>query len=243
MSKQLKLKFKKTLKKAEFVHADLEYHQQLISEAKSLFSDEIRRLLSLLSDDEREALEKEDKRRIETSIKIQEAAAQRRENLKQIEEEITSKILTSDCTALTVTDLIAEECDPEELKEKTKLIELKKLFYRIASETHPDKVRANGFSEKEIYRLEKIFKRALSAYESNNWYILYSIAHELNLKIDEPTEYYIDWVETDIRNTLGEISKIGTLVAWIWYVGDEGRKKLAIQDYFRQMYSFTYPGL
>ena len=220
MSKQLKLKFKKTLKKAEFVHADLEYHQQLISEAKSLFSDEIRRLLSLLSDDEREALEKEDKRRIETSIKIQEAAAQRRENLKQI-----------------------EECDPEELKEKTKLIELKKLFYRIASETHPDKVRANGFSEKEIYRLEKIFKRALSAYESNNWYILYSIAHELNLKIDEPTEYYIDWVENDIRNTLGEISIIGNLVAWIWYVGDERRKNVAIQDYFRQMYNFTYPGL
>jgi hypothetical protein len=41
MSKQLKLKFKKTLKKAEFVHAGLEYHQQLISEAKSLFGDEI----------------------------------------------------------------------------------------------------------------------------------------------------------------------------------------------------------
>ena len=60
MSKQLKLKFKKTLKKAEFVHADLEYHQQLIFEAKSLFTDEIRRLLGLLSDEQRELLEKED---------------------------------------------------------------------------------------------------------------------------------------------------------------------------------------
>jgi len=243
MSKQLKLKFKKTLKKAEFVHADLEYHQQLISEAKSLFGDEIRRLLNLLSDDEREALEEEDKRRMKVSIKIQEEAAKRRENLKQIEEEVASKILTNDCTALVITDLIAEECDPEELKEKTKLIELKKLFYRIAGETHPDKVRANGFSEKEIYRLEKIFKRALNAYESNNWYVLYSIAHELDLKIDEPTAYYIDWVENDIRNTLGEISTISNLVAWIWYVGDKRRKNLAIQDYFRQMYNFTYPGL
>ena len=33
MSKQLKFKFKKTLKKAEFVHADLEYHQELSQEA------------------------------------------------------------------------------------------------------------------------------------------------------------------------------------------------------------------
>ena len=123
------------------------------------------------------------------------------------------------------------------------MVELKKLFYRIAAETHPDKVKANGFSDKEVYRLEKLFKRALNAYESDNWYILYSIANEIDLKIDEPTEYYIDWVENDIRNTLGEISKIGSLVAWIWYIGDDNRKKLAIQDYFRQMYNFTYPGL
>tara|TARA_R100001594_G_scaffold121842_1_gene157826 strand:- start:1450 stop:2181 length:732 start_codon:yes stop_codon:yes gene_type:complete len=243
MSKQLKLKFKKTLKKAEFVHADLEYHQQLIFEAKSLFTDEIRRLLGLLSDEQRELLEKEDARRLEVSIQMQEESAKRRENLKQIEEEVASKILTSDCTSLVTTDLVAEECDPEDLKEKTKLLELKKLFYRIAAETHPDKVRANGFSEKEVYRLEKIFKKALNAYESHNWYILYSIAHELDLKINEPTDYYIDWVENDIRNTLGEISKIGSLIAWIWYVGDDQRKKAAIQDYFQQMYNFTYPEL
>ena len=243
MSKQLKLKFKKTLKKAEFVHADLEYHQHLVCEAKSLFNDEVRRLLGLLSEEDKKSLEEEDARRVAHSIKIREDAAKRAENLKQIEEEVSSKILATDCTALITTAFKPEECDPEELKEKTKLVELKKLFYRIAAETHPDKVKANGFSDKEVYRLEKLFKRALNAYESDNWYILYSIANEIDLKIDEPTEYYIDWVENDIRNTLGEISKIGSLVAWIWYIGDDNRKKLAIQDYFRQMYNFTYPGL
>jgi len=39
MPKQLRLKFKKILKQAEFVHADLEYHEQLVPEAKQLFFD------------------------------------------------------------------------------------------------------------------------------------------------------------------------------------------------------------
>ena len=39
MSKRTKLKFKKMLKKAEFVHADLEYHEELITDAKVEFNE------------------------------------------------------------------------------------------------------------------------------------------------------------------------------------------------------------
>ena len=39
MSKRIKLKFKKMLKKAEFVHADLEYHEELVFEAKADFNE------------------------------------------------------------------------------------------------------------------------------------------------------------------------------------------------------------
>ena len=35
MSKRIQLKFKKMLKKAEFLHADLEYHEELVFEAKA----------------------------------------------------------------------------------------------------------------------------------------------------------------------------------------------------------------
>ena len=45
MSKQLKYKLKKTLKNAEFVHADLEYHQELLPDAENLFNAEIKKLL------------------------------------------------------------------------------------------------------------------------------------------------------------------------------------------------------
>ena len=39
MSKRTKLKFKKMLKKAEFVHADLEYHEELMVDAKVEFNE------------------------------------------------------------------------------------------------------------------------------------------------------------------------------------------------------------
>ena len=49
MSKQVKLKFKKLLKKAEFVHADLEYHESLLPDAKQEFFASAQEILNNLS--------------------------------------------------------------------------------------------------------------------------------------------------------------------------------------------------
>ena len=50
MSK-LKFKFKKTIKLAEFVHADLEYHEELSTDIIVSFKEEIKRLISLLPEE------------------------------------------------------------------------------------------------------------------------------------------------------------------------------------------------
>ncbi len=102
---------------------------------------------------------------------------------------------------------------------------------------------ANGFSTKEVNRLERVFKKALQAYNDNNWYVLYSIALDLNLKISDPTQEYIGWIEDDIRNTLGGIAKISNQISWVWYVGDINTKLIALQNYFNQAFDFTYPDL
>ncbi len=81
MSRQIELKFKKMLKKAEFVHADLEYHEELLGEAKSQFSTALNEIVDSLPDEEKEEflkLKQEilDKRRaaMEAEIKAKEAA-------------------------------------------------------------------------------------------------------------------------------------------------------------------------
>jgi hypothetical protein len=243
MSKQLKFKFKKTLKKAEFVHADLEYHQQLVSEAKKLFSEEVRRLVEKLSAEDQALLQEESERRNVARVEAAERASKQTEGLKQLEEKIQIPPPEEACTSLVTTTHPVEEADPEDEKQKTKSTELKKLFHRIAEQTHPDKVCASGFSDKEVYRLEKVFKRALTAYENNNWYILYSIAADLDLKTQTPTQEHIEWIEDDVRNTMGAIAQIGNLLAWVWYTGTPVKKQLALKDYFRQVYNFNYPDL
>jgi len=243
MSKQLKFKFKKTLKKAEFVHADLEYHQELISEAKKLFSDKVRELIGHLSEEDQKKIKLEGDKKHLSQIEAQKAAAEMAEKLKQIEEEITDIINDSGSTALTVTESEANDNDEDEDMDKKKALELKKLWRRIAEQTHPDKVMANGFSAKEVNRLERVFKKALQAYNDNNWYVLYSIALDLNLKINDPTQEHIGWIEDDIRNTLGGIAKISNQISWVWYVGDINTKLIALQNYFSQAFDFTYPDL
>ena len=50
MSKQVKLKFKKLLKNAEFVYADLEYHEELLPDAKQGFFEAAQKVLDTLPD-------------------------------------------------------------------------------------------------------------------------------------------------------------------------------------------------
>jgi len=234
MSKQLKYKLKKTLKNAEFVHADLEYHQQLSQDAFVGFQQEINRLLALLSE--------EDRQKLQDYINSRTPSRPAPGDPVQSASTLEAPVEESDSTSLVHSDI-----DPKPEEEAppkiSKTSELKKLFRRIAEQTHPDKVRASGFSEKEILRLERIFKRAREAHDNENWYILYSIAIKLDLEIDHPTDEQVDWIEEDIKKTLGEIAAIANLTAWHWYIGDDEIKKGALIFYFQHIYNFIHPDL
>ena len=244
MSKQLKYKLKKTLKNAEFVHADLEYHQELFAEAKIEFNEEVTRLLKELSVEEQARLQ------AIVDRKISEEIAQRNKSPEAppVEEEEEPEVTEGNCMDLIATDTdpggdSPDESDGKADLEKSKLIELKRLFRKIAELTHPDKLAASGLSEREAGRLEKIFKRALRAYNDNNWYVVYSIALELQIPLDVESEDYIDWIDEDIRKTLSSISRIGNTIAWMWYVGDTTSKAYALKSYFEQIYDYVYPGI
>jgi|TARA_R110000824_G_scaffold29369_1_gene97815 hypothetical protein len=240
MSKQLKYKLKKTLKNAEFVHADLEYHQELFAEAKIDFNEEVSQLLKKLPPEEQARLREIVEKKISAEI-AQRMGSSEKDEVPEEDPEITA----SNCMDLITTDTVAdaEDKDTKVDLEKSKLIELKRLFRKIAELTHPDKVAASGFSDQEASRLEKVFKRALQAYNDDNWYVVYSIALELQIPLDVESGDYIDWIDEDIRKTLSNISRIGSTVAWIWYVGDESAKNYALKSYFEQIYGYIYPGL
>ncbi len=231
MSKQVKLKFKKLLKNAEFVLADLEYHEEMLPDAKQEFFAAAQGILNELPDEVKKRFaDEQDKKIIERS---------RRE---QAEESVADdEQLKSN--GLATTQDILEDAEslpdgPEGEVPPVKEAEIKKLFRQIASVSHPDKL-IGDISEREKNNLETIFKNARRAYKENNWYILYSIALELEMEVKDPHSKHLEWLEEDIKNTKSKISHIGSLVVWVWYTGDEDSKRYALQNYFQQVYDYT----
>ena len=230
MSKQVKLKFKKSLKKAEFVHADLEYHEELISDAKREFFAKVEEIFNQLSP--------EDQKKINDVKRKRDADRVRQEEI-GVEEEIGG--LPDNEPMLSTEDSDEDEDDEESKAARTPSIkssDLRKLFHEIADICHPDKTEARGLDEREIKKLEKIFKAAQAAYKGGNWYLLYMIALDLDIDVPDPTKNHVEWVEEDIQRTMHEVSQIGNLVVWVWYNGDGLTRIIAMQNYFQQSFGF-----
>jgi len=231
MSKQVRLKFKKSLKKAEFVHADLEYHEELISDAKREFFAKVEEIFGGLDDEDKKKINdiKRKKLREQACREVPESSGD------DPEEEIggppeNEEMLSADAESAGDT----EEPAPTSIKSS----DLRKLFHDIADVCHPDKTEARGLGAHEVKKLEKVFKEAQSAYKDDNWYLLYVIALDLGIDIDDPTGDHVEWVEEDIKHTLEKISQIGTLVVWVWYNGNELTKLMAMQNYFQQSFGY-----
>ena len=237
MSKQLKLKFKKIIKEAEFTQADLEYHNELLPEAKQLFQEEVSKVIESLSDEDQKLIAEAD--RINQEAFQKELEKRMAEARKGEEPEDDQEELGPESTSLIASDAAEEDGDDpiEDIDEPvSKASQVKKMFYRIAERTHPDKLASRGYSPEETARMQAVFKLAREAYNNENWYHLYSIGLNLGIDLPDPSKENIAWVKEDIRSTLGEISKIAVLIVWVWYTGDDNSKFQALQCHFKQVY-------
>ena len=229
--RKLKFKYQKTIKHAEFVHADLEYHEEVIHEAKKDFQEEISKFIARLSPEERE--------RLRAKNPTPKSAVG---PTKEISEEIEENV--NECFALIPSEAREETTQEKDVVVKQKKSsEIKKLYRRIAEETHPDKVAANGFSDKEVNKRSRIFKKANAAFKDNNWYVLHSIALDLDIPLPKPSDEQIAWVEEDIHRVKAQIAALQNYTAWHWYTGDDAAKRNALKHYFDLVHSFTHPNL
>jgi len=248
MSKRTELKFKKMLKKAEFVHADLEYHEELVYEAKADFNEAFLDRINNMSRRERKYwlrhLHKlNDKKAKQLLEEAEKESKKRAEAEEENEQEERSLVKNKE---IFVDGQTGEEfyLNPDEIEDsdddddKSKVI--KKLYRKIASETHPDKLIASGFSQAQVERREGMFKKAKEAYERDNWYTLYSIAIDLGISPGDIDEKQISWIEEDVKLTMGRISRIGQLFVWVWYTSSDEQKERVMDQYFKQVYKWDW---
>jgi len=242
MSKRIQLKFKKMLKKAEFVHADLEYHEELVFEAKIDFNEAFLDRVNNMSRRERKYWKRHlttlNDERAKQLLEQAEKERQKRIDAETVEEQtgiVKNKEIFMDGETGEEFYLNPDEVDtPDDDKSGV----IKKLYRKIASETHPDKLVASGFSQREVERKEQIFMKAKEAYERENWYMIYSIAMDLGISPGDIDEKHIDWIEEDVKLTMGRISRIGQLFVWVWYTSPDEQKEKVMDQYFKQVYKW-----
>ena len=114
--------------------------------------------------------------------------------------------------------------------------EVKKMFRKIASQCHPDKLQdlEEGF---EKARKEQLYQRARQALENNDILIMADIAGELEIEIPEITEVQLKEAENKIINIKKELQMIESTAVWQWFfTEDKEKKKYILNHIFEAMY-------
>jgi len=114
----------------------------------------------------------------------------------------------------------AEEALAEqEINESTPDVPQKKLYRKIAKETHPDKYDQLDITENEKECLHDIFKRAAEAYETDDVPEMLRLALILDIDVQDmglDESEVLQFAEKAIIKTQAEMEKMAESFVWMW---------------------------
>ena len=104
----------------------------------------------------------------------------------------------------------------EEIKNDKQSSEVKKVYRKIVSKTHPDKLEQlpNNTIKKKLI---KHYKKAVEHYNNNNVVGLFDLADELDIKLPEIDESYIEKMSMEVNSLKSKIKRYKDSNAWIWH--------------------------
>jgi hypothetical protein len=108
----------------------------------------------------------------------------------------------------------------EQRRKRKKVSEqIKKLYKKIATETHPDKLAA--LSPDERQRKERLFREAACAFDEGRTSLLRALALELEIDLPLITQEDIDSVFEDIKEKKDEVNAVKGTVAYAWTMASD----------------------
>lgn len=131
--------------------------------------------------------------------------------------------------------------NPEGMKDQTSAEknadpEVKKMFRKIASQCHPDKLQdmEDGF---EKSKKQELYQKARQALEDNDVLIMADVANELGVEIPEISVAQLKETENKIISIKKELSMIESTAVWHWFfTEDPVRKDQILKQLFDVMY-------
>lgn len=114
--------------------------------------------------------------------------------------------------------------------------QVRKMFKKIATKCHPDKlaILEDGF---EKNRKEELFAQARAAFEDDDVVTMAHVAMELGVEVPEITEDQLKETENKIIAIKKELDHIESTYVWRWFFTNDPKEKESIlQELFNIMY-------
>jgi hypothetical protein len=208
MQKIESLKIKKLMKELDYIQSDVEWRNELVSDADSSFMDSINQFLEK-NPEIKDLYDKKITEKLENSIKKK---IEEDENGVEIEDKNEFEIET-------------EEVDENVENSKDISPKLKRLYREIVKLTHPDKVKKK--------KLNDLYIEATDYYNSNDKIGIYKVCSELDIEfeIEEDDEFFIS---DKIENLKKRINFLESTFTWKWYnCQDEIQKDQIVIDFIK----------
>ena len=102
--------------------------------------------------------------------------------------------------------------------------DLKKIYRKIVTDTHPDKLINAKISEKERSKKNDAYIKATGAFDKKDEDVLIEVAVDLELDIDLPDERIAKSLRSRGKKLEDQIVKIKGTPEWYWAHSDENRR-------------------
>ena len=114
--------------------------------------------------------------------------------------------------------------------------EVKKMFRKIASQCHPDKLQdmEDGF---EKTKKQELYQKARKALEGNDIVLMANIASELDIDIPEISREQLKVTENKIMAIKRELAHIESTLVWQWFFTEAADKK---DNILKQLFGLMY---
>lgn len=107
--------------------------------------------------------------------------------------------------------------------------EVKKMFKKVASVCHPDKLQ-DLEQDANKKRLESLYQQARQALDENDFFGLFSIYEQLGMDLPDLSPQQIILIQNKINTIKKELNHIESSIAWGWYFEEDKDKKHKIQE-------------